>query len=384
MTRTLIASLASLACLAACSSAPRTAAPEGEVQAAQLKVMTYNVNFGMAGDPSAHLLIRDEDPDVVLLQETTPAWESALRETLSDVYPHMAFKHCCGAGGLAILSKHPIDPQEYARAPKPGWFPSWRVLVRTPIGVVQTLNVHLRPPVSDSGSFVAGYFSTPEVRLTEITSHSAHLDPDLIADAYPRETGWRPCLGQTGAAQGHLRKQQVGVGDLFLFFGLFRDVEKQGRRWQFVKQARPFHGLWGWLQIGEVYRIDELSDSDLRWARYHPHFHGQPDGGNTLYVASEALQFEGRPTGLAGAGVFGGLEERQRLTAPDAASTTQWRLPGCFYPGSVDTAMSFHGNLARWSRDGEYCTLKSASRGQEFVLDTIEYPGVVSWLREIL
>ncbi len=181
MTRTLIASLASLACLAACSSAPRTAAPEGEVQAAQLKVMTYNVNFGMAGDPSAHLLIRDEDPDVVLLQETTPAWESALRETLSDVYPHMAFKHCCGAGGLAILSKHPIDPQEYARAPKPGWFPSWRVLVRTPIGVVQTLNVHLRPPVSDSGSFVAGYFSTPEVRLTEITSHSAHLDPDLPA-----------------------------------------------------------------------------------------------------------------------------------------------------------------------------------------------------------
>ena len=212
----------------------------------------------------------------------------------------------------------------------------------------------------------------------------AHLDPDLIADAYPRETGWRPCLGQTGSAQGHLRKQQVGVGDLFLFFGLFRNVEKQGRRWQFVKQARPFHGLWGWLQIGDVYRIDELSDRDLRWARYHPHFHGQPDGGNTLYVASDALQLEGRSTGLPGAGVFGGLDERQRLTAPDAASTTQWRLPGCFYPDSADTAMSFHGNLARWSRDGEYCTLKSASRGQEFVLDTSGCPGVVSWLREIL
>ena len=215
-------------------------------------------------------------------------------------------------------------------------------------------------------------------------ARKAHLDPDLIADAYPRETGWRPCLGQTGAAQGHLRKQQVGEGDLFLFFGLFRDVEKQGRCWQFVKQARPFHGLWGWLQIGEVYRIDELSDSDLQWARYHPHFHGQPDGGNTLYVASDALQLGGRSTGLPGAGVFGGLEDRLRLTAPDAASTTQWRLPRCFYPDSADTAMSFHGNLARWSRDGDDCTLRSASRGQEFVLDTIEYPGVVSWLREIL
>lgn len=56
-------------------------------------------------------------------------------------------------------------------------------------------------------------------------ARKAHLDPDLIADVYPREPGWKPCLGQSGAAQGHLRKQSVGEGDLFLFFGLFRDVE---------------------------------------------------------------------------------------------------------------------------------------------------------------
>lgn len=37
--------------------------------------------------------------------------------------------------------------------------------------------------------------------------HGAHLDPDLVADAYPRENGWRPLLGQTGSAQGHLRNQ---------------------------------------------------------------------------------------------------------------------------------------------------------------------------------
>lgn len=215
-------------------------------------------------------------------------------------------------------------------------------------------------------------------------SRKAHLDPDLIAGVYPRDNGWRPCLGQTGAAQGHLRKQQVGVGDLFLFFGLFRDVEKQGRAWRFIKQARPFHALWGWLQVGEVHRIDELSDDDLAWARYHPHFHGQPDGGNTLYVASDQLQLGGQPGGLPGAGVFDGMQDALRLTAPDAASTTQWRLPGCFFPESAETALSFHSNLARWSLEGESCYLRSASRGQEFVLDTLRYPGVVSWLREML
>ncbi|CAI8922445.1 hypothetical protein EMIT0158MI4_310005 [Burkholderia ambifaria] len=38
--------------------------------------------------------------------------------------------------------------------------------------------------------------------------------------------GWRPALGQTGAAQGHLSNNGVGAGDVFLFFGWFRQVEK--------------------------------------------------------------------------------------------------------------------------------------------------------------
>ena len=215
-------------------------------------------------------------------------------------------------------------------------------------------------------------------------ARKAHLDPDLIADVYPREPGWKPCLGQSGAAQGHLRKQSVGEGDLFLFFGLFRDVEKHGRSWRFVKKARPFHGLWGWLQVGGVHRIDDLSGDELSWARYHPHFHGREDSNNTLYVASEKLQLGEQLTGLPGAGVFAGMGSQLRLTAPGAATTTQWRLPACFFPESADTAMSFHSNLARWSLEGEDCYLRSAARGQEFVLDTSSNPGVVSWLRTLL
>lgn len=215
-------------------------------------------------------------------------------------------------------------------------------------------------------------------------ARKAHLDPDLVAGAYPRDAGWRPCLGQTGAAQGHLRKQGVGVGDLFLFFGLFRAVEKQGRGWKFVKHARPFHALWGWLQIGDVHSIDDITGDDLGWAHYHPHFHGRRDENNTLYVAAEMLRINGQSSSVPGAGVFSRMQSSHQLTAPEAATTTQWCLPGCFFPHSAETAMSFHSNLTRWSRDGDYAYLRSASRGQEFVLDTSKHPGVVSWLREIL
>ena len=46
----------------------------------------------------------------------------------------------------------------------------------------------------------------------------AHLDPDIRKRAYQRAIGWRPLFGQCDQAQSHLRNQNVGRGDLFVFF----------------------------------------------------------------------------------------------------------------------------------------------------------------------
>jgi len=55
-----------------------------------------------------------------------------------------------------------------------------------------------------------------------IPAHSrAHIDPDLAQDSLPRLAGWRPIFGQTGPAQGHLRNNGVGLGDLFYSSGSF-------------------------------------------------------------------------------------------------------------------------------------------------------------------
>ncbi len=161
----------------ACASAPLAprAAPEGVPTFA---VATYNVNFGLGGDPEGVAAIRRTRAQVVLLQETTPAWERALRAALSRRYPFMAFRHAGAAGGLGILSRHPFDDGDLI-APTVGWFPAWRVVVHSPVGDVQVLNVHLRPPVSDGGSFVSGYFSTPSLRRAEIASFFPALEPSL-------------------------------------------------------------------------------------------------------------------------------------------------------------------------------------------------------------
>ena len=38
----------------------------------------------------------------------------------------------------------------------------------------------------------------------------------------------------------------------------------------------------------------------------------------------------------------------------------------------------------RWRHGNGHCTLQSASRGQEFVLDTSRYPGMTDWLSGLL
>ena len=209
-----------------------------------------------------------------------------------------------------------------------------------------------------------------------------HLDPDINYAAYPRQEGWCPLFGQSGAAQGHLDNQNVRIGDLFLFFGLFRKVEKNFGRWDFVKGAPELHILWGWLQIGKIHKVDELVKvkTELPWARYHPHLCPVPckASNNTLYIASDGLNW-GNGLIAPGAGRFPKLHPNLVLTE-SKKSASHWRLPRCFYPDEDKCPLTYHPKLDRWRHDDRYTYLKSASRGQEFVLNLDQYPDVTDWL----
>ncbi|WP_278802209.1 hypothetical protein [Marinobacter nauticus] len=209
----------------------------------------------------------------------------------------------------------------------------------------------------------------------------AHLDPDVIESAYPRLPGWRPVLGQHSSAQAHLANHDIGPGDLFLFFALFRPVERYRRRWRFVPGSRPFHAVWGWLQVADVWPLGDASPVP-DWARYHPHLHGERSAQNSLYVSGDRLQIPGLREDLPAAGAVEALSDQHRLTAPGASMVTDWRLPAGFMPQLGKSPLSYHHNPERWRLEdsGEYCRLKCAARGQEFVLDLEQYPGVSEWL----
>jgi endonuclease/exonuclease/phosphatase (EEP) superfamily protein YafD len=139
--------------------------------------MTFNVNFALAEDAPTIDAVAGAGADVIFLQETTPAWEAALRPKLSASHPHIVFQHHPGAGGLAVLSRFPLKEFEYL--PEENWFPAARVVLDTGVGPLQVLNVHLRPAVGNNGSVVSGYFATPPVRRREIETFAASLDPSI-------------------------------------------------------------------------------------------------------------------------------------------------------------------------------------------------------------
>jgi hypothetical protein len=210
--------------------------------------------------------------------------------------------------------------------------------------------------------------------------YRAHLDPDLDFGAVSRQSGWRPIFGQSGAALGHLRKQGVGPGDLFLFFGWFKPAELVDDHWRYVKGSESVHALWGWMLVGAIHACRSLPTDVAQWAVGHPHLSGAHPAENDVFVSADELMVGDRH--LPGAGIFPSRAGRI-LTAPDAVRST-WRLPAWMHPAAGLATLSYHGDRKRWSTiDAETCRLSSVSKGQEFVLKTTQADQLASWLCDI-
>ena len=191
-----------------------------------------------------------------------------------------------------------------------------------------------------------------------------YVSPDIREPFQSNIQGQTGIVGAAGPQQGHLRKQGVGKGDLFLFFGLFRRVEQVAGRWQFVRRAPRQHVLFGWLQVGAIQMID-----------------GDGPGQAVWYVATDRLTLSD-DIGGPGAGVFPLFHERLLLSKP-GGSASQWRLPHWFYPEPPKAPLTYHPRHL-WRRGNEYAYVQRRGPGQEFVLDMRQYPEAQKWFSQLV
>jgi hypothetical protein len=221
------------------------------------------------------------------------------------------------------------------------------------------------------------------------TGRHAHHDPDLEANSRDRVSGWRPCFGQIGRDQRHLEEQGVGPGDLFLFFGQFQPVQRNGS-WSYDQlpgHKKGVHAIFGWLQVDRTYPVDEYLPAKLPWAEDHPHLRDHwTEDHNTLYVAREELVLDDKPTGLRGAGMVTDFHHGLVLTKPQK-SMSVWNLPSWIAPKGdleINPPLSRHGKANRWTVYDDHVELKTVARGQEIVLDAERYPQAIGWAERLL
>lgn len=228
-----------------------------------------------------------------------------------------------------------------------------------------------------------------------------HRDPDLYHGLIRRPRNWRPAFGQANGDVTHLEDNGVRKGDLFLFFGWFREIERTRVagiwKWQYVHGAPDLQVIFGWLQVGDIVRLpdkdkeksdEEILDTARRqypWLTQHDHFRKERRWKkNAIYVSTEHLKIGTRVSKIEGGGAFSHFSRELQLTSPDAKGRSQWTLPLCFWSDRPGSRISRHEDPKRWRRNSNGVILQSVARGQEFVVDCDRCPGVEDWALSLI
>ena len=203
--------------ISGCHPAEPLRAPDLAPHQPHLSVVTYNVNFDLAQPDNITDFLAGCDASVVCLQETHARWEAVLKAALEETYPHSTFHEWGQAGGLAVMSRCPLRSVRVLE-PRAGWWPALLVEVETPLGSVQVLNVHLKPPLAADGCITVGaYCRAPDVHLREVCEFLRDVDrsgPLIVAgDFNENETGkavrWLLDQGFTDALSAYDRRSKT-------------------------------------------------------------------------------------------------------------------------------------------------------------------------------
>ncbi len=193
-----------------------------------------------------------------------------------------------------------------------------------------------------------------DLGLGELASNASRgkLGPDDLCHHDPMFLPDGTCaFGQCGAAQTHLERQGVGIGDVFLFFGLFAEEET----------GEPHHRIFAYLRAEEMMPLSGGAPEELVELA-HPHALAMHHSNDVVWRG------EGRVAACA--------SEALRLTVPKGPSSL-WNRPDWLKRGGL----SYHDRPERWLRGGR---LQSVARGQEFVADIGRRKEPRDWLEGMI
>jgi len=136
----------------------------------EIKVMTYNLFFKNKNQDQSISIIKEANPDILVVQELTPIWASQLEKHLGETYKYKLTKPLKGTHGIGIYSKHKIRNQNFMNnsANKP-----FAQIVNLTIEdkSIQLINTHLASPavaVENKDKFFSLFAENYQIRKEQI------------------------------------------------------------------------------------------------------------------------------------------------------------------------------------------------------------------------
>ena len=213
---------------------------------------------------------------------------------------------------------------------------------------------------------------------------TCHFDPNLSVTP--------GLFGQAGDDQRELEKGGVSAGDLFLFFGFFRNYSKNPSI-KLNRGSNGCHHFFGWLQIEEIISGTELiRDFCENLGVRHPHGYGQW-ANNTLYVGSRNLISSFGELRGKGSGLFPQTHGDLILSDLKDHKKSMWKMPEKYFrkitkehePDEMFVTRNLKpkGPKAWFDPDN---LLIDTNRGnwQELVLDGDKFPSIEEWAHSLI
>lgn len=204
----------------------------------------------------------------------------------------------------------------------------------------------------------------PRTKITE--NYNCHLDPDIRKEIANRGKNWKPLFGQSKTALSHLLKQNVKSGDIFLFFGWFKNTELIDKDFKYVKNTPDLHVIYGYFQINEMH-LNPLTFPKEFCHHPHANISKYPDN-NCIIEATNKLSIM---PDYPGSGVF--KYNPKLILSKEDETRSKWKLPSIFRKVNI----TYHSKES-WKAN----YFQSADIGQEFVIKAND--NIIEWTKEII
>jgi len=134
-----------------------------------VRAMLMNLNASNGNTEQVLKSIESADPDLLVLEETTPTWAFELSQ-LSEIYPHHVVEPREGCFGISLLSKLPLSQGKVVEIGSAG-VPSILATVHLPQGDCSIIATHPVPPL---GAESSNHRNNQLAELPGITKEQKH------------------------------------------------------------------------------------------------------------------------------------------------------------------------------------------------------------------